>query len=233
MKAGAFAAENEDAVGAEIEVGVIGRAALVEAQYPDVGFLHLFQGADEVGDAGDADVLGGSGGRFGDGCGDGRGAAFGEDNSVDSGAIGGADESAEIVWVFDAIEGEEEAVLLRLALLGGEEIFDGEEGSLADHGNGALVGVSAGDSGEVVAGLERDAEASGAAQLGESFEPLIFAVAGKHDAIETARTGSDRLLHGVQAVQNFHRASLLGIGFGWVVAPFRGGTPPWYIPRFC
>jgi hypothetical protein len=50
----------------------------------------MLEGADEVGDSGDADVLGGSGGGFGDDGGDGRGTAVGEDDAVDAGTIGGA-----------------------------------------------------------------------------------------------------------------------------------------------
>ena len=38
----------------------------------------------------------------------GGGAAFGEDDAVDAGAVGGAEEGAEIVGVFYAVEGEQE-----------------------------------------------------------------------------------------------------------------------------
>ena len=145
VEAGALAAEDEDAVGAEVEVGVVGSAALVEAEHPDVGLLHLLEGADEVGDAGDADVLGGAGGGFGDGGGDGRRAALGQEDAVDAGAVGGAEERAEVVGVLDAVEGEEEAVAGVVAEgLRGEEVFDGEEGALADEGDGSLVSVGAG-----------------------------------------------------------------------------------------
>ncbi len=71
--------------------------------------LELFKGADEVDDAGDAKVLGCSGAGFdGDGAERG-GAALGEDDAVDAGAIGDAKKSAEILRVFDAIEREDEA----------------------------------------------------------------------------------------------------------------------------
>ena len=128
VQAGALAAEDEDAVGAEVEVGVVGRAALVEAEHPDVGLLHLLERADEVGDAGDADVLGGAGGGLGDGGGDGRGAALGQDDAVDARAVGGAEERAEVVGVFDAVEGEEEAVVRGRSRRGGfrcQQVFDG------------------------------------------------------------------------------------------------------------
>src|SRR6185437_2841304 len=93
------------------ELGVIGCPALVEAEDPDVSLLHLLEGADEVGDAGDANVFGGSRGGLRHRCGDGSGAALGQDDAVDSGSVSGAKQSAEIVRVLNSVEGEEEAVL--------------------------------------------------------------------------------------------------------------------------
>jgi len=111
VEAGTLAAEDEDAVGVEVEVGVVGGAALVEAEDPDVLLLHLLEGADEVGDAGDADVFGGAGGGLGYRGGDGGGAALGEDDAVYADAIGCAEEGSEVMRVLDAVEGEEEAGL--------------------------------------------------------------------------------------------------------------------------
>ena len=53
VEAGSFAAEDETQSVEEVEVGVVGGSALVEADDPDVVLLHLLEGADEVGDAGD------------------------------------------------------------------------------------------------------------------------------------------------------------------------------------
>ena len=64
VEAGAFAAQDQADVLAEVEVGVVGGAALVEADDPDVALLHGFEGAGDVDDLGDADVLAGSGGGF-------------------------------------------------------------------------------------------------------------------------------------------------------------------------
>jgi hypothetical protein len=207
VEAGAFAAEDENAVGLEVEVGVVGGAALVEAEDPDVLLLHLLERADEVGDAGYADVLGGSGGGLGYGAGDGGGAALGEDDSVYSGSVGGAEEGSEVVGIFYAVEGEEEAVLA--VLFGGEEVFDGEELALADDGEDALMGVGAGEAGELVAGLDGDADVGGAAEFDDTLEAFVSAFAGDADVIELAGTGADGLLDGMEAVQNFHASSLL------------------------
>ena len=216
VQAGALASEDEDAIGAEVEGGVVRRAALVEAEDPDVGLLHLLEGADEVGDARDSDVLGGAGGGLGDGRRHWRSPALGQDDSVDASAIGGAQKSAEIVWVLNAVECEEEAVggCGRVARgffcgLGREEVFDGEEGPLADQGDGPLVGVGAGEAGELVSGFEGDADAGVAAELGEALQAGVAALAGQQDAVQPARAGADRLLDRVQAVKNFHRTSLL------------------------
>ena len=61
VEAGAFATEDEDAVAGEVELVVVGLAALVETDDPDVALLEVFEGAHEVDDAGNAEVLGGAG----------------------------------------------------------------------------------------------------------------------------------------------------------------------------
>ena len=206
VETGTFASEDENAIGFEVEIGVVGGAALVEAKDPDVLLLHLLQRADEIGDAGDADVLGGSGGGLGYGAGDGRGTAFGDDDAVYSCAVGGAEEGSEGVGIFYAVEGEEEAVLA--VLFGCEEVFDGEELALADDGEDALMSVGAGEAGELVARLDGDADASGAAEFDHALEAFVSTFAGDADVIELAGTGADRLLNRMEAVQNFHSSSL-------------------------
>ena len=67
VEACALAAEDEDAVAGEVEMVVVSLAAFVETDDPDVLFFQLFEGADEIDDAGDAQVLGCSGAGF-DGC---------------------------------------------------------------------------------------------------------------------------------------------------------------------
>ena len=206
VKTSSFAAEDEDAVGAEVKVHVVGGAALVETEDPNVVLLELLEGADEIGDAGDADVLGGPGGGFGDGAGDGGRAALGENDAVDTSSVGGAEEGAEVVWVFDAVEGEEEAVLA--VGFRGEEVFDGEELALADDGEDALVGVGAGEAGELVARLDGDTDFGGSAEFDEAFEAVVTALAGYADVIELAGAGADGLLNWVEAVENFHPSKI-------------------------
>ena len=126
-------------------------------------------------------MLGGSSGGLGHGSGDRSGTAFGEDDAIDACAVGGAEKSAEVVGVFNAVERKEEAILA--IFFGGEEIFDGEEFALADDSEDALMRVGAGEAGELVAGLDGDPDASGAAELSEAFELLIPTLAGDADVI--------------------------------------------------
>jgi len=113
VEASAFPAEDEDAVAGEVEAVVVLNAALgwigIEADGPDVAIFQILKGADEVDDAGDAEVLGSAGAGLYGGGGEGGGAALSEDDAVDAGAIGDAEERAEILGIFDAVEGEEEA----------------------------------------------------------------------------------------------------------------------------
>ena len=90
-----------------------------------------------------------------------------------------------------------------------EEVFDGEELALADDGEDALMGVGAGEAGELVAGLDGDADFGGAAEFDEAFEAVVAALAGDADVIELAGAGADGLLDWVEAVENFHSLSLL------------------------
>ena len=209
VEAGAFAAEDEAAVLAEVEVGVAGLAAFVEADDPDVGLLHGFEGAGDVDDLGDADVLGGSGGGFGDDGADGSGAALGEDDAVDTGTVGGAEQGAEVVGVFDSVEGEEEAVS---AGSGGgvEQVFEGEEGAFAQESDDALVGVGLGVAGELVAGFGVDADAGGAGELEHAIHARVAAVTCDGDVVQPPGTGPESLFHRMQAVENFHASSVSG-----------------------
>ena len=205
VESGAFGTEDETAILVEVEVGVVRGAALVESDDPDVGFFELLESTGDVGDAGDGDMLAGASAGFGDDAGDGGGTALGEEDAVDTGTIRGPEKGTEVVGVFDAVEGEEEAAVE--AWFGGEEIFDGEELALAEGGDGTLVGVSFGDAGELRFIRERTTDVVGAAQFDEVVE-ANGAVAGDEDVFEAASAGADGLLDGVEAVENFHERSL-------------------------
>src|SRR6185437_14539302 len=93
----ALAPQDDYGIGREIVILVTDCPALIEPHTPYILLLKLFKGADEVDHAGDTDVLSGSGGGLdGDGA-EGRRAALGEDDSVDSGGVGGAEQGAEVL----------------------------------------------------------------------------------------------------------------------------------------
>jgi hypothetical protein len=109
MEARALATKDDDEVAGEVELAVVDGAAFVKTDDPEVVALEVFECAYEVDDAGDAEVLSGASAGFDGGGAEGSGAALGEEDAVDTGAIGHAEESAEILRVFDAVEGEDEA----------------------------------------------------------------------------------------------------------------------------
>src|ERR1019366_122105 len=146
-------------------------AALVEADGPDVALLQLVQGARDVGDARDGQVFGGSGGGLYRGAGEPGGAALGDNDAIGAGAVGGANESAEIVRVLHAVEDHQKAVL-------GVPLFQQgvHVGVLLAAGDGddALVGVGIGGAVELLAGQEADLHAAGPAVVDEALHPLVM-----------------------------------------------------------
>lgn len=206
VQACAFPAEDENAVAGEVELVVVGRTALVETDNPQILPFEVFEGADQINDASDAEVLGSSGAGFDGDWAQGRGAALGEDDAVDAGAVGYAEQSAEVLRVFDAVEGEQQTV--RACFCGGwagrEQVFDGEEFLRADQGDYTLVSGSFGQLSELVAGFLADADAGLTEGGYEVFEALVFAFAGYKHVVEASPAGLERLFHRVHAVQNFH-----------------------------
>ena len=206
VETGAFAAEDEDAIAGEVELVVVGGAALVEADDPDVLLLQLFQCADEVDDAGDAEMLGGAGAGFHGYWAQRCGAAFGEDDAVNAGAVGDAEKRSEILRIFDAVEREKQARLRGIAR--GEEIFDGEQFLRADECDDALVGSGSGEVCELVAGFLADADTGQFAIGNEAREAFVVALGGNQNVIEAAATGPESFGNGMHAVENFHVSSV-------------------------
>ncbi len=203
VQARAFAAKDDDEIAGEVELVVIGFAAFVETDDPKVVLLEVFEGADEIDDAGDAEVLGGAGAGFDGGGAQRGGAALGEEDAIDAGAIGNAEQSAQVLRIFDAIESEDEAC-------GGarsrrsKQILDGEKFLRADKRDNALVGGSFGSEGELLARLFQDPNANLAALGDEAGQTEILALAGNQDVVKAPLAGSEGFLDRVQAVENFH-----------------------------
>jgi hypothetical protein len=213
MEAGALAAEDQADILAKVKLGVIRSSALLEPDDPDVVVFELLEGAGEIGDAGDADVLGGAGGGLGNDSTEWGGTAFGEEDAGDPSAVGGAEQSAEVVGILDAIEGQEETMAGGVGW-SGEEVFELKEFSFPKEGDDALVGVGAGVAGELLARFGHDAEVGGAGESQDGFEAGVaagFALASDGDVVDGLGTGTQRLLDRVQAVKNLHRDSVWAV----------------------
>jgi hypothetical protein len=203
----ALAAEDEDAVAGKVELVVVRLTALVETDDPEVLALEFFEGADEIDDAGDAQVLGCAGAGLDCYGAQGGGAALGEQNAIDSCAIGYAQKSAEILRVFNAVEGKKQAG--GSGGCGGVEVFEGEEILGADEGHDALVSGGFGECGQLLARLLADADAGVAAEGDEALQALVVALAGDENVVEAAAAGLEGFLDRMQAVQNVHVYSVV------------------------
>jgi hypothetical protein len=225
VKARALAAEDDNQVAGEVKPVVVDGTALVEADDPEVAALEVLEGADEIDDARDAQVLGGARAGFDGRRAQGRGAALGEEDAVDSGAIGNAEQSAEVLRIFDAIESEDEAGGGGVARGGGgrEEIFESEELLRADKSDDALVSGGVGGEGELLARLLKDADTGLAALGDEAVETIIPALAGDEDAIESAAAGLHSFLDRVQSVENFHKIQFTALDTSGAVVMRRPG----------
>lgn len=205
VEAGTFAAEDDDKIAGEIELIVWGRAAFFEPDNPEIAALELFEGANEVNDARNAEVLGSSRAGFDGGRAEGSGATFGEEDAVDAGAIGDAKKSAEVLRVFNTVQREEET---SGGIAGGggglEEVFEREKFLRTDKRNDALVSSGFGGEGELLARPLKDANACVAALGDEAGEAVIMALTGDEDLIEAAATGLESFRNRMQAVENFH-----------------------------
>lgn len=210
VEAGAFAAEDEDAVAGEVKLVVVGGAALVEADDPEIALFELFEGADKINDARDAEVLCRARAGFDSDRTERSRAAFSEDNSVDTSTICDAEESAEILGIFDAVECEKEAWAGGRVRGRIEEIFDGEEFLWADEGDNALVSSGSGQLRELVAGFLADTNASLFAIGDKAGKAVVLALASHQHMIETAPAGFESLFYRVHAVENVHGISVDG-----------------------
>lgn len=200
VEALAFTAEDDDGGRGPVVGVVVDGAALVETDAPDIVLLDLLEGTDEIDDPGDAHVFRGSGGGFdGDGA-ERRRAALGQDEAVDTGAVGRAQERAEVLGVFDPVECEQE----RGARGGGcgEDIFQSEEFALADDGDDALVAGSFGHARELVTIFKSHANAVRAAEIDDALQLLggamFLALSADADMIETAIAGPQGFFYRVQ-----------------------------------
>jgi hypothetical protein len=208
VKSRALAAENHYEIAGEIEVDIRNGAALVETDNPEVATLDIFEGADEIDDARDAEMLGSAGTGLYCGRAEGGGAALGEENTVDAGAIGDTQKRAEVLRVLDPVKRKEEPWRYGAGGIGCEEIFESERFVRANEGHDTLMSLSFGGKRELVARFVTNPDAQVAALGEEARDARVGAVAGAlagdEDVIETAASGLESFRNRVQTVENFH-----------------------------
>ena len=134
----------------------------------------------------------------------GRRPPLGEHHAVYAGAVGYAQESAEVLRVFYAIESQKQPGSVRFP--GGrlEEVLDGEKLQRADHGHHALVGGGLGQQRQLVAGFLTDADTGLAAQGYKPLQTVILTLAGHQYVVETPPSGLEGLFDRMHPVENFH-----------------------------
>jgi hypothetical protein len=206
MQPRAFAAQNEHTIAGEVELVVVGCTTLIEANNPNVLTLQLLKRTDEVDDTGDAQMFGGScaglHGNRAQGC----RTPLREDDAVDAGSIGYAQQCAKILRIFDAIESEHQPgsagphrrknILDRQFFLRTYDRYD------------ALMRWCSGKLRELLAGFLPNSHAGLAARSDEVGKSVVVAFAGDQNMIKTALAGFKGLLDGMEAVENFHDSSL-------------------------
>jgi len=208
VKAGAFAAEDNDEIACEIKLVVWVRAAFIETNNPEVAALELFERANKVDNAGDAEVLSGSGAGFDGGGAEWSGTALGKKDAVDSGTIGDAKKSAEVLRIFNTIEREQKPSGRFAGGIGLEEIFEGEKFLRANERDDALMCGSLSGERELLARFLKDTDTRLAALGDDLTETVVFALAGDKNVIEAAPAGLESFRDRMQAVENFHGISL-------------------------
>ncbi len=214
MQACALAAQNQYEIAGEIESIVVGGAAFVETDNPEIVTLEHFKCTDQIDDARDAEVFGCAGAGF-DGCrAEGRGATLSEENAIDTCAIGDAKKGAKVLRIFNAVEGEEEARGRGAGKIGCEEIFEREKFLRVDERDDSLMGGRFGGEGKMLARFLADADAGLAALGNEAVEACVVALASDQDVIEAPTAGLESFLDRMQAVENFHKEIVDGVTIG-------------------
>ncbi len=205
VQALAFGAENDGAVHLVINLVVALRAALVQADGPHVALFQFVQRARDVGNARDRQMLRRARRSLNGGAGQSGSTALGNDDAVCARAVGSANQRAQIVRVFDAIEHDQEAVLAVALLQQGVHIC---VLLAAGDGDDALVRVGVGGAVELLARQEAYLHSAGAAMVNQALHPFVMPLARDADVFEAARARLQRLADRMNAVDDDHVSSV-------------------------
>jgi len=207
VEAFAFAAHDDADGRGVIDFGVALVAVFVEADQPVAGFLQFFHGTSEIGDFRDREVREGPGGSARDRVGEAGGAALGDDNPVSSGGESGANDRAEIVWIFDAVEKNDKAALVLGGIGALEDVFERGGRASGGDGNNALMIAGVGEAVEIAAVLETHGNVALAGELHDIFDARILTAFGDDNAVKRV-AGFEGFAHGVNAGESVHGGSL-------------------------
>ena len=171
--------------------------------------LEVFQGAHQVHHPGDAEVFGGPRAGLDRGGTQRGGAAFGQNHAVHAGAVRHAQQGAQVLGVFHAVQRQQEP-----GVPGGrqrlEEIFDRQKLLRADHGDNPLVGGGAGQFRQLLPRFLAHPDAGLAALGDQAGQAIVLALAGHHHVVKTAPPGPQGLLDRMNPVEDFHSHSVEG-----------------------
>lgn len=198
VQASAFAAHHEHAVACHIEAVVIGLAALIEADDPDVLLFQLLERTDKVHDTGDSQVFRCACARLHGNWTQRRGSPLGHDHAVDACSIGDAEQGSEVLRIFDAVEREEQSRLARIWRF--EEIFDGQQFFGADDRDNALMRGCSCKLGEMFAIFLPYAHAKLFAMSYKACEPIVVPFGGNQNMIEAPSSCLQRFSYRMHAI---------------------------------
>jgi hypothetical protein len=106
-----------------IHLVVIFGTALIDAVDPEAPFFKVFEGSIDIDNSRNGRIFQSAGGGFGDSFRQARGAAFGDYHRTGARGVGGANDCAQIVRIFDAIEYDDEPGVdggfVEIGILGG------------------------------------------------------------------------------------------------------------------
>ena len=222
VKPRALAAQHDNKIAGKVKSVVVAFAALVQTDDPQVLAFEFFERANQVDDAGNAKMLRRAGtGLYGSSA-QRRGAALGKNHAVNPGAIGHAQQRAQILRVFHSVESQHETRCGRLAGSRHEEILERKKLLRVHQRDHALMRQGLRGNRKLFARLLENADASLAALGNQPFKARVVPLARHQNVVKAPLPGFQSLLHRVQSVENFHEVSL---------RPKTQRAPPWQRPE--
>ena len=146
-----------------------------------------------------------AGGGACDGVGESGGSAFGNDHTVRACGEGGANDGAEIVRIFDAVEKDDEAFASVIGAFvgGGENAFERRRSARGGQGDDSLMIFRVGETIQLAAVFKADGNIARTSELDNFFDARVLAAARDQDAIEGAAR-VERFADGVDASELVH-----------------------------